>query len=205
MDAQNGTMSPMDLNNLILPIGFVLLGGLLITLEAFIPSAGILGGLAGLSLLAGVVSAFLYEGMFVGTTFLAITLVGVAVLIQFLIKQWPKTAMGRAILVEPPPPEELLPDRSELHAMVGRVGQALSLMLPSGFIEIDGKRFHASAMSSVEEGTWVEVLSVRNGNNLFVREISEEQAIQAAKEKTLAENPLKAPIEDVLADPFADE
>ena len=150
-------------------------------------------------------AAFWYEGMFVGTTFLAFTLAGVVALVQFLIKRWPSTPMGRAILVEPPPPEELLPDRSELHTMVGRIGQALSLMLPSGYVEIDGKRFNASATGTVEEGTWVQVLSVRNGNNLVVRPISEEQALKAAKEKAIAENPLEAPIEDVISDPFEDE
>lgn len=195
----------MDANNLMMPIGFVLLGALLIALEAFIPSAGVLGTLAGLSLLTGVIAAFWYEGMFVGTTFLAFTLAGVLALIQFLVRRWPSTAMGRAILVEPPPPEQLLPDRSELQSMVGRVGQALSLMLPSGYVEIDGKRFNASASNTVEKGTWVEVVSIRNGNNLVVRPISEEQALKVSNARTLDENPLEAPIEDVISDPFDED
>lgn len=192
----------MNLNNFVMPIALTCLGFLLIALEAFIPSAGVLGTMAAVALIAGIVSAFWFGGLSVGTLFMAGTLIAVAYLVQSLVRQWPKTSIGKKILVEPPPPEELLPDRSELHSMVGRVGQALSLMLPSGYVEIDGKRFDASATGTVEEGTWVEVLSVRNGSNLIVRPVDQEVAMKAQRDRELADNPLDAPIGEVVPDPF---
>lgn len=192
----------MNLDNIITPIALAAFGVLFIALEVFIPSAGVLGVLATVSLLSAIVSAFWYGGLTVGTIFMAITVIGVLFFIQYLVKKWPTTTLGRLILVEPPAEDELLPDRSELHSMVGRVGQALSLMLPSGFVEIDGKKFDASATGTVEEGTWVEVVSVRNGVNLVVRPIDEETALKAQREKAREENPLSAPIEDVVPDPF---
>ena len=192
----------MNLNNFIMPVALACLGFLLIALEAFIPSAGVLGTLAAVALIAAIISAFWFGGLSVGTLFMAATLVAVAYLIQALVRQWPKTSIGKKILVEPPPPEELLPDRSELHSMVGRVGQALSLMLPSGYIEIDGKRFDASATETVEEGTWVEVQSVRNGTNLIVRAIDQETALRAQRANELGDNPTSAPMDEVVPDPF---
>ena len=198
-------MLQMNLNNLIMPIGLAALGVFFIALEAFIPSAGVLGVLAAVALVSAIVSAFWYGGLTVGTVFMAITVFSVLLLVQYLIKKWPTTMLGKMILVEPPPAEELLPDRSELHNMVGQVGKALSLMLPSGFVEINGKKFDASSgAGTVEEGTWIEVISVRNGTNLIVRPIDEETAIKAAQEKARAEDPLATPIEEVVPDPFGD-
>ena len=192
------------MNNLSVPLGLIAIGVVLLALEAFVPSAGVLGALAATAQLAGVVSAFWYGGMAVGTTFMIGTSVSVGFLINFMIRKWPDTLFGRLVLVEPPPPEELLPDRSDLHATVGRIGRALSLMLPSGFVEIDGKRYDASAEATIEEGAWIEVVAVRNGSNLIVRAIKEEAAIKAEKEKELADNPMAMPVSESLSDPFDD-
>lgn len=201
------------MNDLLVPLSLVALGVFFIVVEMFVPSAGVLGILAALSLVAGVISSFFYGGMTTGTVFMGSTIVGVGMLINYLVRKWPHTTLGRMILVEPPPPEELLPDRSELHAMVGRTGQAVSLMLPSGFVEIEGKRFHASGETTIEQGAWVEVVSVRNGNNLIVRAISEEVAIRAQsasqsgtapRETDRQVDPLERPVSDVL-DPFVED
>lgn len=189
------------MKQLFIPVCLVGLGVFLIAIEAILPSAGVLGILAALSLLAGVVSAFFYGGLAVGTGFMVATFVGVALFIAYLIRRWPDTTLGKLILVEPPPTEELLPDRSEVHSMVGRVGQALSLMLPSGFVEIDGRRFDASAETTVEQGTWVEVVSVRNGTNLIVRPIDEAAARRSQNEAN-AENPDFTTDEKPILDPF---
>lgn len=190
------------MKQLFIPICLVGLGVSLIAIEAIIPSAGVLGILAALALLAGVLSAFYYGGLTVGTAFMIATVVVVWIFITYLIRNWPNTTLGKLILVEPPPTEELLPDRSEIHSMVGRVGQALSLMLPSGLVEIDGRRFDASAETSVEQGAWVEVISVRNGSNLIVRPVDEERAMRAQNGRGAGGGSLDRLNEDVISDPF---
>lgn len=193
----------MNVDNLVVPIGLAAVGIVFIALEAFIPSAGVLGALAAVALLAAMASAFWYGGLVVGTVFMTITLTGIVLLVQYLIKKWPTTPLGRMILVEPAPEEELLPDRSELHSMVGRIGKALSLMLPSGYVEIDGKKFDASSgAGTVEKGAWIEVMSVRNGTNLIVRPIDEQAAARFESKKARAEDPMSVPIEDVVPNPF---
>ena len=192
------------MKDLLIPIGLIGFGVFFLVIEAFIPSAGLLGILAAICLLSGILSAYYYGGMAVGTTFMSFTFIGVGLLIAYMIKKWPETTFGKLILVEPPPTEELLPDRSEFQQLVGRVGQASSVMLPSGFVEIEGKRYDAVAQNTVEEGTWVKVQSIRNGRILVVRPVSEEVAIRARQETENGSDTIPDVTDDILQDPFDD-
>ena len=191
------------MNQLLLPIGLVLIGAFLIILEAFIPSAGILAVLAAISLVCGVIAAFISGGLQVGTSFLFGTTVGVGALIAWLIRIWPNTALGRMILVEPPPEEELLPDRTEFQRLVGCVGKATSVMLPGGLVEIEGKRYEAIADKAIDEGSWVEVAGVKSGRILVVRSVSEDLRRKAEEETRKTQDPLSTPIDDLI-DSFED-
>lgn len=192
------------MKDLLIPVALIGFGVFFLVTEAFIPSAGLLGVLSAICLVVGVLSSFYYGGMSIGTTFMTVTFVGVGLLIAYMIKKWPETTFGKLILVEPPPEEQLLPDRSQLHSMVGRIGQAVSLMLPSGFVEIEGKRYDAVAQSTVEEGTWVRVQSIRNGRILVVRPVSAEVALQEQQAAERERDPLSQPVDEVLPDPFDD-
>ena len=192
------------MKDMLIPLALIGFGVFFLVTEAFIPSAGLLGVLSAICLVVGVLSSFYYGGMTVGTTFMTATFVGVGLLIAYMIKKWPETTFGKLILVEPPPEEELLPDRSELQSMEGRFGQAVSLMLPSGFVEIEGKRYDAVAQSTVEEGTWVKVQSIRNGRILVVRPVGAEEALQEQQAIDRERNPLSQPADEVLPDPFDD-
>jgi hypothetical protein len=125
-----------------------------------------------------------------------------------MIRKWPHTAIGKLILVEPAKEEQLLPDRTEIHAMVGRVGRAVAVMLPGGFVEIDSKRYDATAVATVEQGSWVEVFGIRSGRILLVRPVTEEVALQAAqeaeREQRRHKDPLSMPAGEGVPDPFDD-
>lgn len=196
------------MRDLLVPISLVAIGVLLLGCEAFIPSAGVLGVLSATALIAGVLSAFYFGGLAVGTGFMAATFFGVGALIVFMVRRWPHTTIGKLILVEPPQREKLLPDRSEFQALVGQVGCATSVMLPSGFVEIEGKRYDATAEGAVEAGTWVEVVAIRSGRILLVRPVSEEVARRARSHSSQtgekSADPLSSPSHDVVPDPFDD-
>ena len=186
------------------PIGLILLGLLLVASEAFVPSAGILGILAGLSLLSGVVMAFYYLGSVVGTIFLVITGTLATLLIMKMVQWWPKSAIGKRILVEPPQKEDLLVDRSETDSMVGRYGKTLGLMMPGGMIEIEGKRYDALAETAIEAGMWVQVTRISSGRILNVLPVDAETVLRS---EHAAERQSGDPLEsadDVFSDPFAD-
>jgi membrane-bound serine protease (ClpP class) len=168
----------------------LLLGLLLVMVEVFIPSGGVLGFLSITALVAGVILAFYHRGAEVGFLFLTVTAVALPVTLMMAFRWWPKTPMGRRILLDVPTSEEVLPDSPErrwLRQMVGRLGVAKSLMLPSGAIEVDGHTIDALTEGTpIEAGQRVRVIAVR-GNRVLVR---------VADDQTPAET------DDVLSQPI---
>jgi membrane-bound ClpP family serine protease len=190
-------MDPLVWSVLLLVVGL-----LLVMVEVFIPSGGILGFLAVGALVAGVVLAFYHKGAEVGLLFLAIVAVAVPVSLTMAFKWWPKTPMGRRVLLDVPTADEVLPDspqRRTLRQMVGKLGVSKSVMLPSGAVMIDGQIIDAlSEGMPIEAGQRVRVIEVR-GNRVVVR--------PADGPEQPADDVLSQPIEslglDSLEDPLA--
>ena len=157
----------------------------LILLEVFVPSSGVLGVLAGLSVVAAIIVAFM-QGPYVGLAIVSTTVVALPAVVALALRIWPSTSIGRRILLGVPKAEELLPDdevTQRLKSLVGKQGVAQSLMLPSGAIRIDGRTYDATAAGvAIEPGTAVRVVEV-HGARIVVRPIEEddEQADRAAQ------------------------
>ena len=153
---------------LLLSIGFV-------ATEAFVPSFGILGACAVISALSGIVLAFFYSPVF-GAAMLGGSMVIFPILIYLTIRWWPYTPVGRRVLLRAPSSEEVLPDsakRRVLRDLVGKLGKAKTVMLPSGAIYIDGRTVDAVSEGLViEEGQVVKVIEVR-GTRVVVRAVDE--------------------------------
>jgi membrane-bound ClpP family serine protease len=172
----------------------LLLGAVLAVMEIFFPSAGILGFLSAVAVLAAVVMGF-WQGPVAGTLLLLGAVIGLPVVVVLGFKYWPKTAMGRRILLMGPASEDVLPtdpDKEFLRNLVGRVGRAKSKMLLSGVITIDGRTVDAVSESMpVEVGQAVRVVQVR-GRMVVVRPIDGEPATK----------PPVPPLERTFDDPF---
>lgn len=159
--------------------GIALLGVaiLLLVLEAFIPSGGVIAMVSGVCAVAGVVLMFR-----VSVSWGLIGLLMVAVLgpIAFFaaLNLLPQTPMGRALLGAPSD-EELEEKELAAHdreakwaAMKGREAVAVTDLRPVGEIRLDGVRHEAaSQVGLIEAGTRVVVVSVESGK-LRVRAIS---------------------------------
>ena len=93
-------------------------------------------------------------------------------------KYWPKTAMGRRLLLSAPKSEDVLPDDPEkerLKGLIGRTGRAKSKLLLSGVVTIDGRTVDAVSESMpIEVGQTVQVVQVR-GHRVVVRPVAEEE------------------------------
>ena len=154
----------------------LVLGTGLAALEIFFPSAGILAFLSVASLLAAIVMGF-QQGPLAGILILLGAAVGLPTVIILGFKYWPKTAMGRRVLLIAPTSEEVLPDdpqREQLKNLVGRLGKAKSKMLLSGVIIVDGRTVDAVSESlPIEVGQTVRVVQVR-GHGVVVRPVDDE-------------------------------
>jgi membrane-bound ClpP family serine protease len=180
----------------------MLLGIALAALEIFVPSGGVIGFLAIVAVLTAVSLAF-YRGPWYGLSFLGTAVVALPAVLITALRYWPETAMGRRILLDVPQSDEVLPEDNErrvLKSLVGRVGQAKSLMLPSGAVSIDGRLIDAlSEGMAIEKGQWVQVIEVR-GTRVVVRPTDKPPG-------PVADDPLSRPIDslglDSLEDPLA--
>ena len=157
----------------------LLLGTCLAIMEIFFPSAGILGFLSAVAVLAAVVMGF-YENALVGSLILLGAVIGLPTAIVLGFKYWPKTAIGRRVLLMAPESKDVLPDDAEkefFQNLIGQVGRAKSKMLLSGVIVIDGRTVDAVSESQpIEIGEAVRVVQVR-GHKVVVRPIEEQTAV----------------------------
>ena len=178
-----------------------LLGLLFLVLELFVPSWGLLGVLAGASFAGAVTLAFM-AGPAYGLGVLLTVMVVVPAALVAAVNWWPETPIGRLILIRRPEhAEEVLPETEGyrgLKSLVGKRGEAKTLMLPSGAVRIDHRTFDAmSEGTTIEAGQAIIVVGV-NMQRLIVR--IDDFPFRAELAQTFNANPLAQEI----ADPFAE-
>ena len=178
----------------------VLLVGALafLALELFIPSAGLLSVLSVACVVGSVGLIYYHHGFTAGSTYLVILAVLFPVVISSGIKHWPYTPIGRRILnVDPEGYDETVENP---HAdLIHKQGRAITKMLPSGSVRIEGSVYDAvSDGQAIEVDQPVEVVDV-DGNRIRVRPIA------ALTESPLpAHDPLSRPASEVIGDAFED-
>lgn len=188
----------------------LLLACAFIVVELFVPvpTGGLMGFLAVVAMLAAVGLGFL-QGPVAGFATLLITVVGIPLFLSLSLKIFPKTSMGRRVLLSPPKSEDVLPDAIRSRALeqhVGQLGRAKSKMLPGGIVEIDGRSFNALTEGMpLEAGQWVRVLRVE-GTSLVVRpaETAELPPALSGDEPPDERSRLQQPVDRIAPDPFQD-
>jgi len=133
----------MTLIAILFVVGVILLG-----FEVFIPG-GILGVLAGLSLLAGSALAFAEYGVSGGLIALAVAVVMVGGVLFFEFKVLPQTPWGQRLFLKAEIDGVSTPPRER--DFLGSEGVTVTAMGPSGLVEIDGKRHEAFSRSGYLE------------------------------------------------------
>ena len=155
----------------------IVAGLIVIAIELFVPSAGLLGILAGSLIIGGIVAAFM-QNLIVGSIVLGVTTLSLPVLFAIAIKVWPSTPIGRRILRGAMREEDVLTPEDlhqSLRDLVGHRGIAKTMMLPSGIVWIEDKNYDAvSDGFAIEKGTPVEVIAIRT-KRVVVRPLSAEE------------------------------
>jgi membrane-bound serine protease (ClpP class) len=190
------------LDPLVWSILLMLVGCVVLVLEVFIPSGGLLSVLSTLAFVGAIFIAF-QRGPVTGFTFVMSTIVVVPLVLAAAFHYWPKTRIGKAFLGELPTEAEVLPDdpRREL---LGHVGVTRSKMLPSGAVEINGQMVDAITQGKpIEPGQYVVVTEVR-ANRVVVRPAKEnERPGQVRRPEDLLSRPIEELGIESLEDPLA--
>jgi membrane-bound ClpP family serine protease len=155
-------------------------GLLLVLLEFLIPSSGILGVLAALSILSAIVMAFNERGPIIGMLFIGITVVSIPLLFMAGFKILPHTPIGRQLISESPSGDEVISEmatRRNMREMIGWIGRSTSPMLPSGSIEVEGQTLDAVSQGmAIDANTPVKIIDVQ-GTRIIVRPCREEELL----------------------------
>lgn len=153
----------MDEAMLFWGLGLLAASLLLIIVELFVPSGGLIAITAGVVAISGVVCLFRVSPTWGIIGIFAILLGGPSAF-AFGLKIWPHTAIGRRMLGARSPEEEEaerlaeIRERERMAALVGRVGVVLSDLRPVGVVEVDGQRYDAlSETSLIRAGTRIRV------------------------------------------------
>lgn len=145
---------------------------LLLVIEAFMPSGGIIGALAGVCAIVGIVLFFRFDTTW-GLASMAITLLSVPFLIAGLIWVWPNTIVGRALTLKDEQKPAHAGDTSgdEAAIAVGLEGTAETDLRPVGACRLNGRRVDCFAVAGViQAGTPVRVWAVQ-GDTIKVKPI----------------------------------
>lgn len=191
---------------LVWAILLLLLGIGCLVLEMFIPSGGLLGVLAVLSIVAAIALAFM-SGPVAGLVMTITVTLLIPIMLALAVRYWPETPLGRVILLRRPTgADEVLPQTEgyrTINALVGKRGVAKSLMLPSGVVLVEGKTYDAVSNGlPIDPGQNVRVIGI-DTQRLIVRVDDEPfrepiSAVDQASDTPLGESPLPG-----IEDPFA--
>jgi membrane-bound serine protease (ClpP class) len=189
----------------------LIVGLALLFLELFVPSGGMLGILAAVAIVGSVFMALFHKNTGQGVTFVVAEVIGVSVLIALVLRWWPDSKFGRRVVPELPNSQEVLPDNEQqqlLRQLVGKIGRARCLMLPSGAISIEGHTVNAvSEGMAIEAGQSVRVIEVR-GSRVVVRPADQQSAGDKLASRRgspqSSDDLLSKPIEELGLDPLDD-
>jgi membrane-bound serine protease (ClpP class) len=147
----------MTLIILLFSVGIVLLA-----VEVIVPGA-ILGSIGGLMMFGGCVLSFMEYGT--GGGLIAVT---VALALTFLtlfieFRVLPRTAVGKRAFLKSEITGVSAAFGEEARDLIGKSAEALTMLSPSGYIRIDGKRYEAFCQSGqVPAGSPLEVIGADN-------------------------------------------
>lgn len=171
------------MDNAYLIWGLALLGvaALLLVVEIFIPSAGLIATLSIGSALAGIVCLWKYDAVWGALGTLSAMVAGPLIFFQGL-RIWRHTPFGRKMVGEPSE-EEIEARRAaeereakELLALIGAEGEAVTDLRPVGVVRIKGKRFDALAETHlIPAGSRVRV-TVAEPSQIKVRQVNDSRA-----------------------------
>ena len=138
------------------------LGIVLLTFEVVVPG-GVLGVLGGLAMLGGCALAFYEYGAAGGgiAVVVALTCLTLGLFIEFRVL--PKTRFGKKLFLNQSVGATSQPPPADSAMVVGKLAEAVTMMAPTGYVAVDGRRYEAFSRSGlIPKGATVRVIAVDN-------------------------------------------
>lgn len=153
--------------------GLLALGLVLVTLEVFFPSFGLLGTLAACAVVGGGVVAYSHDPGTVFLWYLLVSIILIPSILLFALKIFPKTPIGKHFTLSGPSfdPREAQATEEGIEDLVGKTGETITSLHPTGIVSIDDRRVDVVTRGEmIDKGVTVEVIKVE-GNRIVVEEV----------------------------------
>lgn len=138
------------------------LGIVLLAVEVVVPG-GVLGAIGGLLMFGGCAAAFAEFGTGGGLLAVAAALVLAGLSLFVELRILPRTAAGKRAFLHAEITATCSALGEEAQALVGKRAEALTLLSPSGYVRVDGRRYEAFCQSGqVPVGAALEVVGADN-------------------------------------------
>lgn len=137
-------------------------GILFIAAEVVVPGA-VLGTIGVLLMVAACVFTFIRYGNAAGLLAVGVAVVTVGAALFFEFRVLPRTAIGKRAFLTREITAVSAPLGAEAGALVGKPAQAVTLLSPSGYVLVEGRRYEAFSRSGqIPAGTALEVVGADN-------------------------------------------
>lgn len=147
----------MTLIILLFTIGLILLAA-----EVLVPG-GILGIAGGLALFAGCVVSFIRLGASGGLIAVVIAMLAAFVVFYIQFKILPKTRIGKRFFLKREITATSTALQDSARDLIGKAALSATVLSPSGYVTIDGKRYEAVSQSGqISPGTELEVVDANH-------------------------------------------
>jgi len=158
--------------NLWIPVLLYIVGILALFLELFVPAAGMIGTAGIICMIVGTVLGYRNFGTLAGSLFLTGTLIGTPAMIIIGLKVFPKTFVGKKLILWASQKKEAGFSSSTdvlYEGLLGREGTAVTTLRPSGMAVIGDRKYSVVTTGEmIERGTAVYVVKVE-GSRIVVR------------------------------------
>jgi membrane-bound serine protease (ClpP class) len=147
---------------------------LLLIIEVFVPSGGLLAACAAACLIAGTV-IFFKQSTTAGIAGVIFGAIAIPLGLKFAYREFPNTRFGKGVTLEPPkrPQGDAVPDTPDLKDLLGKTGTVLTPLRPVGMCDFSGRRVECVAESGyVDRRRKVKVIEVES-TQVTVRTIEE--------------------------------
>lgn len=147
----------MTLIILLFTIGLILLAA-----EVLVPG-GILGIAGGVALFAGCVVSFIRLGASGGLIAVVIAMLAAFVVFYIQFRVLPKTRIGKRFFLKREITATSTALQDSARDLIGKAALSATVLSPSGYVTIDGKRYEAVSQSGqISPGTELEVIDVNH-------------------------------------------
>lgn len=139
-----------------------LLGVLLLAGEVFVPGA-ILGICGALCMVAGCIVSFMQLGPGGGMVATGIAVVLLLLTLYVELVWLPKTKFGRKLIVQSAVDATSQPPVAEREQVIGKTAEAITPLVPSGYVLVEGRRYEAYSQSGhTPKGAILQVTGLDN-------------------------------------------